>query len=265
MRPSFMKLACTLAVFMIVSCSVKEDRSGCPCYLILDVDAFVDGGFFHGGAVAFSARDLDFVEPVELDSYYRTGYVKTVSRIPLRVACAAGIRACDLSGTTVLVRPGGPADSLMAFACDALPEGDELYVKAEPHKQYCAVHMIVEHPEEYDGFSVTVGGRYSGLDILSLKPVPGENTVVAGHCPDGSFVALLLRQADDAGLAVTMLDAEGEQLYSIDLSAALKEASYDWTKPDLDDVTLRVDYAKSHVTMEISEWNSDENYRNVEI
>ena len=265
MKPSFMNLTYVLAAAMLVSCSIKEDRSGCPCCLVLDVDAFVDGGFCNGGAVAVRSRGLDFSGEVELPSLYGSGYVKEVPRTMVSAACAAGIRSCSLDGSIVRVPLGKRADSLMAFACTVIPDGDELVVVTVPHKQYCLVHMIAGPPEEYAGYDVMITGGCSGLDLLSLKPERGEMRTFASHKEDGTFEAVLLRQDERASLVLDMLDGAGGSLYTIDLSAALEEASYDWNKTDLDDVTLRVDYARAEVFIEISEWDSDENYRNVEI
>lgn len=265
MKPSLMKLTYFAAIVLLASCSIKEDRSGCPCYLILDVDNFVDGGFSRGGAVAFSGQGLDFAGRVDLEACYGCGYVRAVPRVPIDLACAAGIHTCSFEGAKVMVKPGSQADSIMSFACKVVPDADELVVKAVPHKQFCVLHMIAEPPEEYASNNVMITGRYAGLDLLVLSPVEGGMESPGRHCEDGSFEARLLRQADDAGLEVVMLSGSGEVLYNIDLTQALKDASYDWGKEDLDDVTMRVDYAKAVVSIEISEWDSDENYRNVEI
>ena len=41
-----MSVAAALALSAILcSCSVKEDRSGCPCYVCLSVDDFIRAGF----------------------------------------------------------------------------------------------------------------------------------------------------------------------------------------------------------------------------
>lgn len=264
MKPSFIGLACVLAMMLVASCSIKEDRTGCPCYLVLDVDAFVDGGFCHGGAVALKGQGIDLAGPLDIVACRGCGYVKAVPRVSMSVACAAGISGCVLEGSSVLLPAGVQADPLMSFTCSILPDADEYVVVAEPHKQYCRVHMTVEQAEEYAGCDVIVSGRYSGLDLLALVPVRGSMLLTADH-EDGAFDVQLLRQADDAGLELAMTGSDGGVLYTIDLSGVLKDASYDWGKTDLDDVTLCVDYARSVVYLEISEWDSDENYRNVEI
>ena len=87
----------------------------------------------------------------------------------------------------------------------------------------------------------------------------------------GEYRTLLLRQSSDSSLFLDVLlpagdsEADWELQYTVSLSDAMAAVYYDWTKEDLDDVSLRVDYARAEVTVEISEWEGSENDKNVEI
>lgn len=253
---------------VLCSCSVKEDRSLCPCYVDMIVDEFVRDGF-SSGTVAFSSDNFDFRENIALAEHVPEGYSLAVPRKPVRAACVCGLDKCRISGNCISVPPGEASDPIMSYRESFLPQGDEHVLYAVPHKQYCRIDFLLENPMEGFPYVFRVRSDCSGLGVFDLDPVRGNFNAMVYPNTLGEYRTLLLRQSVDAVLLLDVLlpagGSEWELQYTVNLSDALAAASYDWTKEDLDDVSVKVDYARAEVSVEISEWEGNEYERNVEI
>lgn len=259
-----------VALSVLCSCSVKEDRSLCPCYVDMIVDEFVRDGF-SSGTVAFSSDGFDFRDDILLADHVGGGYTVAVPRSFVKAACVCGLDRSHISGNCISIPEGEASDPIMSYRESFLPRGDEHLLYAVPHKQYCRIDLILENPMEDYPYAFRVRSDCSGLDIFDLQPVRGsfDTSVYANAL--GEYSTLLLRQSPESELFLDVLlpvsgsVSDWELQYTVSLSDALEAVSYDWTKEDLDDVSLTVDYARAEVTVEISEWEGSVNEKNVEI
>ena len=270
MKTSCMMTGMAVALLVLCSCSVKEDRSLCPCYVDLIVDEFVRDGF-SSGTVAFSSDGFDSRDDIILADYVPDGYSVAVPRREVKAACVCGLDKSHVSGNSIYIPAGEASDPIMSYRELFLPQGDEHRLYAVPHKQYCRVDFLLENPMEEYPYIFRVRGDCSGLDIFDLQPVRGSFSTLVYPNTLGEYRTLLLRQSSDSSLFLDVLlpagdsEADWELQYTVSLSDALAAVYYDWTKEDLDDVSLRIDYARAEVTVEISEWEGSENDKNVEI
>lgn len=258
------------ALAILCSCSVKEDRSGCPCYLTMNVDEFVREGLV-SGVVSFKAAGLDTSESLDFADWFGTGYTVAVPRRELSASCVSGLSTCILEGNCIRIPAGLSSDPIHSYRTRFVPEGDEDLVMAVPHKQYCRLFLVTDDPAGQDSVVYRISGRMAGLDLFSLTPLPGHFECPVYPDGNGTFMCSLLRQDDDSGLVLEAFDAgdevidENDLKYSINLSSALLLAGYDWTAEDLEDVYLKVDYARAEVTVTIGDWDGGDSRHDVEI
>lgn len=270
MKTSLMMTGMAVALSVLCSCSVKEDRSLCPCYVDLIVDEFVRDGF-SSGTVAFSSDNFDSRDEISLVEYVPEGYSVAVPRRVVKAACVCGLDRCRVSGNSISIPEGEASDPIMSYRESFVPQGDEYELYAVPHKQYCRVDFVLENPMEGYPYVFRVRSDCSGLDMFDLVPVKGSFSALVHPNALGEYRTLLLRQSRDADLLLDVFLPVGERVsdwelqYTVSLSDALAAVSYDWGKEDLDDVSLMVDYARAEVTVEISEWEGSEYDKNVEI
>lgn len=261
-----------LAVLLACSCTVKEDRTGCPSWVTVNLDGFV--------ALGETEATLSFASPegpvarntVDILPYYGGGYVQAVPRTKIRVSVVAGTDNSIIQGDTVRVKRGRTADPLLMSSLTCHPMVDEYPVEAVPHKQYCRIDFVFPHlPSGLDyPFRFRIRTLWDGIGIYSLEPTGGEYEAVVGPNHLGEFFTFLTRQGDgpmlldifepDAGSDVT-----GELQKTVDLGALFEAAGYDWHKEDLDDVALTVDFSRADVGIRVIEWERDDSYSEVEI
>lgn len=257
-----------MVLIVLCSCSVKEDRSLCPCYVDMIVDEFVRDGF-SSGTVAFSSEGFNLREDIALAGYVPGGYTAAVPRRVVKAACVCGLDRSRISGNCICVPFGEASDPIMSYGGSFIPQGDEYVLNAVPHKQFCRMDFQMENPMEDFPYVFRVRSDCSGLDIFALDPVRGNFSAVVYPDSLGAYRSLLLRQSVEAELYLdVLLPSDGPELglqYTVNLSDALSSAGYDWTKEDLDDICLNVDYAHAEVSVEISEWEGNEYEKNVEI
>lgn len=253
-------LSAIVTVMCVSSCSVKEDRSGCPCYVIMNVDEFIRAGLV-SGTVSFSAGPAVVREAVVLSDYSGYGYGFPSPKRLLHASCICGMEDC-IEDDRICVRANSQAEPVFAFSTSVTPEGEEYLIVAVPHKQYCRID--IKNRDSSLEYRYHLRGGYSCLGIHDLLPSGGELDFPVEPGPDGRCSALLLRQADDAGLMLDIFDAgTSEMISTLDLSELLKDAGYVWMQEDLEDVSLVVDTASLEFRVETTDWNDDE--RKIEI
>lgn len=256
-----------------VSCTVKEDRSGCPSYVTVNVDEFIRKGFSEGTVTVRTVRIAE--QPaLNLLEYLGDGYTTSVPRAPACVSVVSGLDRCaPREGGGLLAAPDGvPFDPVWAYSEEFIPEGDDYLVKALPHKQYCAVHFRLEDVEDPLAYPFVFRLRAAtrGMDILTLAPAGDGYVTTVRPNVLGEFTGILPRQADNNMLLDVVLpdsdpDGEGEVYYTVDLGKKFAQKGYDWTKVDLDDIEVTVNFACADVEVRIIGWDRDDSYTDVVI
>ena len=255
-----------------ICCSVKEDRGECPCYVTMDVCKFTDMGFSDATVSYSSSERVLSSEELNLLDYMEEGYTRSVPRRLMRASAVSGLEHSSISSDILSVRKGLSADPVMAYAETFSPESDAYSLKATPHKQYCCISFLFRNrgPEYEYPYLFRIKASCNGLDLYTLKPVEGEYETVVEPNSLGEYGAILPRQ-NGGTVLLEIFDpyegsrTEGELLYTINLQRLLDDAGYDWTRTDLDDVSLSVDFSLADVSIEICEWEGDDNYSDIMI
>lgn len=249
------------AAALLSSCSVKEERSGCPCLLKLDFDEVIDNGRYEEAMTTLSPSLKSAGErtPLRIGSYKGIGYEVGVPRrlISVSAVCGAGQELFD--GDAVMA---GDVP-VMAFAASADCRSDTETVRVRLHKQYCRVTVQPEgfaSSSEYP-FRVRINASTGALDIFDLSPCGSPWTGML----DDDLTVDVPRQRPDALLTLDMLSDSSETVFSIDLSAKLEAAGYDWTDEDLADISVKVDFVRMTCSVAVLPWDESSEYRQIDI
>ena len=242
------------AATLLCACSVKEDRTDCPCWLDIIVSGCAPtgrevtvGAFGSDGAAMFSER-IDIADyPDCYEREVRKGYVTTAVHTTLR-------------------RMGARRDSLLiprGFDCDSLYIHNNIvdcrweYARdtAVMHKNFSTVHMRMENPSggSYP-YTLTVRGDVCGIRSTDCTPLMGAFEHVPEEVTECSYVFRLPRQADDS-LVLELRDGDGTLAGEIPIGEyiALIE-DFSWSALDLKDIWIGVDYARSSLYISVNDW-----------
>lgn len=242
-------IICTLAAALFTGCSVKEDRTGCPCWLDIDVSLCSR----RSGEVSLKGWNTQkpvFGEKLHVEDWPDCWEV-TVPRGTVHYTALSGVDACVLSGQTVVIPEGMQCDSLWAYHATVNCEGEQARDRVVPHKQFCTVTM--EFTRDIGGRpGAVVTGHSAGMSLESLTPVEGPFRHSPADDGQGHFIFRLPRQAD------SVLDVEitrdGKHYETFPLGTIISRTGYDWTAQDLDDIYVGVDLIESTVTIRLEKW-----------
>ena len=249
MKKSFLTIAAGgyLLAATITSCSVKEDRSVCPC--LLDVDllgapaarAPFLTGLTQGNGVTYS----EFQSPAE------ETFEVSRSRADVFACSIKDIARDRIENTVYRIPEGQQADSLWSFSGYAECAGETDYIKAELHKQFAAVDLeVIGMPENSQ---VSLEGEVNGMDLLTRTPVEGPYSLALSKGDDGHFHFTLPRQNPQSRISLYVNDGGGN--VDFDLAGWIRAEGYDWDAADLDDIRITFNYQEMDVTVEIKDWN----------
>ena len=235
-----------IPALLLASCSVKEDRSACPCALYLD---------FSGLPVSPVVLDVtgegySHTEVVHAD----TVMVLSVPKADLAVSAVGGALA-DGDGS-VRIPSGEEAPPLYLFYADVPATAEQVTIPVTLRKQFCALSLVFSGPPGYGPpFEVEVEGSVDGwLRDGSPAPGPFSRRLLPGD--DGKAVLRLPRQGDDSLLMHIVFSDRIVRTFA--LGTYIAASGYDWTAPDLEDLTLQVDISLTSVTISTDLWSKTE-------
>lgn len=236
-----------LSALLLSSCSVKEDRSSCPCRLEIGIADFLKYGpapsvmIYEDGFPLIPQRKEEFfladVEKGEYGICARTGSDKDGIRIHM-------------------IPSGTEPDSLYSYSTFVRCDGESMRLNAIPHKQFCTVSIKVNGISSKD-ISYRIKGSYNGIDLLSVEPLLGHfEFPLIPENEDGSFRFRLCRQGKDSKLSI--LSIKGNDSWDLPLGQWMDDAGYDWEAEDLEDFEAEIDYSKALVTIRVCDWEIEE-------
>lgn len=234
----------------LTSCTIKEVRGPCPCWLQMDVTACGSGR-----DLIVSAWDPDKVFLTKINvSDYPDFYERNVPKGELAVSAVRGARYSSLTGHDLLVKSGHDADSIWAYASNILALDETCRVKAELHKQFATVHLsITKDAADNFPFKIRVNSNIAGFDVRDLSPVCGEFNYSPPEISQGNFMFRLFRQKDDS-FTIGLID-NGKPVEDLPLGEYIAETGYDWTAEDLADIYIGIDYITSTVSVFVCDWD----------
>ena len=229
----------TLILAYAASCTVKEDRTECPCLLAVAFENLPPGPVEY----RLEAMDGNLLarETVTRDSVY---FFK-VPRDGVRLTAVCGASADD-----VVIPYGSQCPPVYMF-CSAFHTNHE-YVQIQPilNKHYCLLNIELDGPPG-DGAPVAVGvrGCISGVS-LEGRPVEGAFS----YKSDGTLSCRLPRQAPSDKLLLDIV-MEDNVVRTFALGTYMREAGFDWTEKDLRDAIVSISLSVTHISFQIQDWS----------
>ncbi len=262
-----MGLCVLLAVPAFFSCSVKESRTACPCYTSVAVDDFILAGFSEA-TVSFSAEELLLREKIALAEYEDEGYMIALSRKANRAAVIAGMDKSVVKGDSLFTSYGLETDPIWLYSEKFVCDDDDHLINARPYKQYCRLRIVLTGLSSSDECDCLFRIRASscGLDIYGRRPLEGDYCAVARRDSDGNYILRIPRQAENRLQLELFLPDGGESpVFSMDLGEAFGKSGYDWTREDLRDASVEVDYARATFSLSIMDWDRNDIFKDIKI
>jgi len=247
-------ILCTL----LSSCSIKEDRSGCPCYLTVDLSQVLNASLT---PPSWWDRDLriallqDGTTIRESRVPYEEAQPEYVYQVPKGSVWVTGVLGLDAGLMTdgVVRYPEGQESDCLYVSSRLVPcEGEEARCVLEMYKQFSRIEIL--GLESFD-YRMVVTAGCSGLDLRTREALEGRFRFPIRCEEDGSCHFRLPRQQSD-DLMILLLDKQDGHLdNSIPLGRFLTDIGYDWNAASLSDVTVRVDFVTLSVSITISDWD----------
>ena len=220
-----------LGLVALVSCSVKEDRGDCPCYLTVDAErtVSVDGWF--------GTRSLFNVNGGFVDRQVPRGIVDIVA-----------------SHGRFSIPEGQQMDSLFARRIPVDTDGESAYARVTLCKNFATIEL--DFKDEDDGrtdYDLLATGTISGVDARSLNPEEGSFSFVPEPNTDGRGYAFRVPRQKDETLKL-LLSKDGNIVETIDLGYLVAKTGFDWKAESLGDIAILCDLPAHTFTITVKEW-----------
>lgn len=243
-----MKKTVLLALLLAVSCSIKEDRVGCPCRLtvVLTEAGGVDGEDLVLGISGFPDERLSgarIPERVE----------RTVEKGIHKVTAFCGDEGMILHSGVLSVPRGEACGRLMARSEEIECRSEGAVDTVRLRKQ----HIVLTFRLDPSSAGVRVRSQWNGISVRDLSPAAGEYLAPAVRTGPGEFKALLLRQGDATAVA-DILDADRAVVQTLPVGTMLLSAGFDFEAEDLDDAIICLDKAPDGFSVSVEEWGEEE-------
>ena len=221
-----------LGLVALVSCSIKEDRSDCPCYLTVDAEraVSVDGWF--------GTRSLFNVIGGFVDRQVPRGIVDIVA-----------------SHGRFSVPEGQQMDSLFARRIPVDTDGESAYARVTLCKNFATIEL--DFKDEDDGrtvYDLLATGTVSGADARTLEPVKGPFSCVPEPVTDGRGYAFRVPRQKDESLRLE-LSNNGSPVETIDLGYLIAKTGFDWKAESLGDIAILCDLPAHTFTITVKDWD----------
>lgn len=243
-------LLSTLSLISCLGCSVKENRDVCPCQLVLDfskVDTVsvksIDLFLRENGEVILN----DVVEQEEFDE----DYYAYVPRTSLDFCAWAG--RGDALTDDLKIPYGGDCPPVYIHSATIDAVGESVSETVIMRKNFCRVTMTVKMAMQ-SSVILAVIGNVDGFEADGV-PSSGDFKVIKHVDGDNVFYVNLPRQLD-ASLMLEM-DSGDEIVKRFPIGQYIVESGYDWKAPDLEDISIDLDLAVSHLSIVIKGWEKE--------
>ena len=239
-----------LSLILCVGCSVKENRDLCPCRLVLD--------FSEVDTVSVKSIDLFFRENDELilsdvvaREEFNDDYYVHVPRAGLHLCAWSG--AGDTLTETLDIPYGEECPSVYIYSSLIDTDCESVSETVIMRKNYCRATLDITMGEQSSVWLSIVGN----VDGYDAEGRPSQGDFMVRFSADGSDVCKvnLPRQMDDS--LVLELDTGDEIVKRFPIGQYILESGYDWNAPDLEDISIYLDLAVTHLSIMIQGWEKE--------
>lgn len=240
-----------IMVMMLAGCSIKEDRTLCPCTIMVDLSGMDREA--HAVSDILVLTDGDVVLEDEIPAVrYSEPYVFRVRRVSTTVDIYSGWKESGLTAAGFKVDEGEQFPELYLQTERIDTDAESVSLAAGLHKSYCKVTIDIRTEGEYP-YSLSVRGDACGY-AWDGEIIRGKFEYSPALDRDGICTVRIPRQ-HDSSLAL-VISEEGNTLREFALGEYIMESGYDWTAKDLEDVEVEIDYAKTDVIFKVNDWET---------
>ena len=240
-----------LAVAVMASCSVKEDRSDCPCWLTVDLSE-TNGAYVQLKAWCPAPVFSESIPRSQRDDFHEY----RVPRGQVRLSAYRETPGLFLEGDVLSITEGSQMDSLFASTTLVNTVAEFAHETIRLHKNFATVSVIFKDEENGRPADcrLDVSGTVAGINVQTLAPVPGRFSCTAEEPLEGGFTFRVPRQMD-ANLNAALYSRDGILMESYPVGWLIQQAGFDWNKTDLSDVEIMVDTPTATFTITVKEWD----------
>ena len=272
-------------ILLLSSCSVKEDRSGCPCWMTVDLSKVAESRWKSperqssteyqmvtkslesrqhiAESVVLRLRGNSDEDEVDY-AFKMTETVNTeVGALEYEVPRGSvGVSAVALGneipgqagydGDKIRIPVGEQMDSLYGFFRRFYTRCESVLCDVELHKEFCTVSFTLGDDGYISPYDLEVWGNVAGVSAWDLMPLEGDFRF-APSPEDGVYRVRVPRQFD-ASLELVMLE-DSKIVDRLPLGEYIARSGYDWTAENLEDVHIALDLENQQVMITVSGWD----------
>lgn len=260
-------------MLFLSSCSIKEDRDGCPCWMTVDLSDVaesrrkspeVQSNIEHRDVtkslksrsnvaenVLLRLRGNSDEDAVEYE-YQMTEAVRAdAGTLEYEVPRGAvGVSAVNPVRLTIPV--GEQMDSLYGFFKMYHTRCESVLCDVDLHKEFCTVSFTLGKDGYTSPYDIEVWGNVAGVSVWDLMPVQGDFRYAPVQ-KNGVYQVRVPRQEDNS-LEMVMLD-DDDIVDRLPLGEYIARSGYDWTAENLADVNVALDLEMQQVMISVSGWD----------
>ena len=232
---------------LLMSCSIKEDRDGCPCWMTVEMPGQV------GDDSAVILRLHGNYDEGAMDYAYKVSdSIKADVGILEYEVPRGSIGVSVVNSARLVVPVGEQMDSLYGFFKPYHTRCESVKCDVELHKEFCTVSFTLVDKHYESPYDIEVRGNVSGVSPWDLVPVSGAFKY-APVAEEGVYQVRVPRQVD-ASLEMVLLSNQ-EIVSRLPLGEYIIRSGYDWAAKDLSDVSVALDLEKQQVMVTVSGWD----------
>lgn len=281
-------------MLFLSSCSIKEDRDGCPCWMTVDLSDVAESrwespekqsNIEHQDVTKSLKSRSNVAENILLRlrgnsdedainyEYQVTEEVNVSSRaLEYEVPRGAvGVSAVALGreipgragydGDEIRIHVGEQMDSLYGFFKMYHTRCESVLCDVDLHKEFCTVSFTLGKDGYTSPYDIEVWGNVAGVSSWNLMPVQGDFRYAPVQ-KNGMYQVRVPRQEDNS-LELVMMEMpdqvghDGERVVvdRLPLGEYIARSGYDWTAEDLADVNVALDLEMQQVMITVSGWD----------
>jgi hypothetical protein len=234
-------LGAIVGLFILLSCSVKENRTLCPCALTIEL---------------YNLPSPVSVQVVAGD--HRATYTARQDTVMLVQVPKGKIRLMAVCGTRL--EPEENLEIPFGYECPPVYLYSDLVntlcdstrVNVQLNKHFCTLSLSFDGPNGWgEPFWAQIRGNVNGLDREG-QPTEGDFSCRL----DAGFTVRLPRQAPDEELWLD-ISMPDQVVRSFALGTYMQQAGYDWTAPDLDDLPLQIQLSVTELLLLSGLWKTE--------
>lgn len=238
-----------------LSCSVKEDRTTCPCRLMLDFSGNDTVSVRLAQLLVNASEGFCLADTLICEDFEKE-YMVSVPRGEVNVLtwCGGEAFVSRNEGLTIPYGEDCPEVYMDFFNVEAVGES----VRHEVHmrKNHCKATIYVKTEETFP-YRLLVKGEVDGYETDGL-PSYGSFMYELELSEDMIGHVTLPRQRDES---LSLEVYEGDSVLKVfTLGRYISATGYDWSAEHLDDLTLSLDYTHNVIGITIGEWDKEHHF-----